>query len=113
VKIAWATEKFPTIADAETERPGTNRAFRVSLFLLLALRMSLIAMLGCSLRVLFGAARVLLALGVVALAVMFGSRTVGLGRVLVVLGGFGVLVSGHFCLLACSLPAGDKSPVPV
>jgi hypothetical protein len=44
---------------------------------------------------------------------MFGSGTVGLGRVLVVLGGFVVFVSGHFCLPACSLPAGDKSPIPV
>jgi len=53
-----------------------TRAFRVSLFLLLALRMSLIAMLVCSLRVLFGSARVLLALGVIALAVVFSSRPV-------------------------------------
>jgi hypothetical protein len=112
VKIAWATEKFPTIADAETERPGTNRAFRVSLFLLLALRMSLIAMLGCSLRVLFGAARVLLALGVVALAVMFGGGTMSLGSIFVVFGSLVVFVLGHGILVGCSLPAGTNSPHP-
>jgi hypothetical protein len=43
-----------------------TRAFRVSLFLLLTLPMSQIAMLVCSLQVLFGGARVLLALGVIA-----------------------------------------------
>ncbi len=41
-------------------------------------------MLVCSLRVLFGAARVLLALGVIALAVMFRGGTMCLGSVFVV-----------------------------
>ena len=57
--------------------------------------MSLIAMLVCSLRVLFGTACVLLALGVVALAVMFGSGTMRLGSIFVVFGSLVVLVSSH------------------
>jgi hypothetical protein len=84
-----------SIRYAETERPGINRAFRVSLFLLLTLRMSLLAMLVCRLRVLFGAARVFLALGVVALAVMFGGGTVCLGSVFVVFGSLVVFFSCH------------------
>jgi hypothetical protein len=93
--------KTPDHPDAETERPGMNRAFRVSLFLLLALRMGLIAVLACSLRVLFGAARVLLALGVVALAVMFGGGTMCLGSVFVVFGSLVVFVLGHGILVGC------------
>jgi hypothetical protein len=81
--------------------PGMNRAFRVSLFLLLALRMSLIAMLACSLRVLFGTARVLFALGVVTLAVMFGGGTMCLGSVFVVFGSLVVFVLGHGILVGC------------
>jgi hypothetical protein len=81
--------------------PGMTRAFRVSLFLLLTLRMSLIAMLVCSLRVLFSTARVLLALGVVALTVMFGGGTMCLGSVFVVFGSLVVLVSGHGILVGC------------
>ena len=80
-----------------------NRAFRVSLFLLLALRMGLLTMLVCSLRVLFGAARVLLALGVVALAVVFGSGTMCLGSVFVVFGSLVVFVLGHGILVGCQL----------
>jgi hypothetical protein len=57
--------------------------------------MSLVAMLVGRLRVLFGTAGVLAALGVIALAVMFGGRAMGLGRVLVVLGGFVMFVFGH------------------
>jgi hypothetical protein len=87
-----------------------TRAFRVSLFLLLALRMSLIAMLVCSLRVLFGSARVLLALGVIALAVMFRGGTMGLGSVFVVFGSLVVFVFGHGILVGCQLPAGTNSP---
>ncbi len=89
-----------------------TRAFRVALFLLLALRMSLIAMLVCSLRVLFGAARVLLALGVIALAVMFRGGTMCLGSVFVVFGSLVVFVSGHGILVGCQLPAGTNSPDP-
>ena len=81
--------------------PGMTRAFHVSLFLLLTLRMSLIAMLVCSLRVLFGTACVLLALGVVALAVIFRSRTMCLGSVFVVFGSLVVLVSSHGTLVGC------------
>jgi hypothetical protein len=85
----------PSIRYAATERPGMNRAFRVSLFLLLTLRMSLLAMLVCGLRVLFGAARVLPALGVVTLAVMFGGGTMCLGSVFVVFGSLVVFFSCH------------------
>jgi hypothetical protein len=90
--------------------PGLNRAFRVSLFLLLALRMSLLAMLVCSLRVLFGTARVLLALGVVTLAVMFGCGTMCLGSILVVFGSLVVFISSHKILVRCWLPAGTNPP---
>jgi hypothetical protein len=90
-----------TIAGAETERPGMNRAFHVWLFLLLALRMSLIAMLVGSLRMLFGAVRVLLALGVVALAVMFGGGTMCLGSIFVMFGSLVVFFFGHGILVGC------------
>jgi hypothetical protein len=76
-----ATARLRTTSDVKTEGPGMNRAFRVSLFLLLTLRVSLLAMLVCSLRVLFGSARMLLALSVVVLAVMFRGGTMCLGSV--------------------------------
>jgi hypothetical protein len=98
--------------DPETKRPGMNRTFRVTLFLLLALRMSVLAMLVRTLRVLFGTARMLLALGVVALAVMFGGGTMCLGCVLVVFGSLVMFVSGHEILVRCQLPAGTNSPHP-
>ena len=66
--------------------------------------MSLIAMLIGSLRVLFRAACVFLGLGMIALAVMFGSSTVRLGCVLVVFGSFVVLISRHCCLVGLQLP---------
>jgi hypothetical protein len=69
------------------DHPGLS----VSLFLLLTLRMSLVAVLICSLRVLLGTARVLLALGVIALTVMLGAGTMCLGSVVVVLGHLDVL----------------------
>jgi hypothetical protein len=53
-------------------------------------------MLVSGLRVLFCAGSVLLAFGVITLAVMFGGGSMGLGGVFVVLGGFVVLVSRHF-----------------
>lgn len=89
-----------------------TRAFHVSLFLLLTLRVSLIAMLVCSLRVLFGSARVLLALGVIALAVMFRGGTMCLGSVFVVFGSLVVFVFGHEVLVGCQLPAGTNSLRP-
>jgi hypothetical protein len=52
-------------------------------------------MLVCGLRVLLRARCVFLALGVVALAVMFGGRTMCLGSLFVMLGGLVVLVSSH------------------
>lgn len=89
-----------------------NRAFHVWLFLLLALRMSLIAVLIGSLRMLFGAVRVLLALGVIALAVMFGGGTVCLGRAFVMFGSLVVFVSGHGILLVVSSQPGTNPPYP-
>ena len=47
-------------------------------------------------------ARMFLALRMIALAVMFGSRTMSLGRVLVMLGSLIVLVLSHFCLFECA-----------
>ena len=70
-----ATVECRTISDTENEKPGIKRALRVSLFLLLTLRMSVLAMLVCSLRVLFGACSRALSFGVVALALMFGGET--------------------------------------
>jgi hypothetical protein len=89
-----------------------SRAFRVSLFLLLALRMSLLAMLVCSLRVLFGTARMLLALGMIALAVMFGCGTMCLGSIFVMFGCLIVFISGHGILFGCQSPAGTNSLYP-
>jgi hypothetical protein len=45
--------------------------------------------------------------------VMFGGGAVSLGRVLVVLGGFVVFVSGHVRLIGCLLPAGIKSLISI
>jgi hypothetical protein len=103
-----ATTKFQTTSDAQTGKARMNRAFRVALFLLLTLRMGLLAMLVCSLRVLFGTARVLLALGVVALAVMFGGGTMCLGSVFVVFGSLVMFVSGHGILVWLSTPSWQK-----
>jgi hypothetical protein len=65
----------------------------------------LIALLVSGLRVLLCGSGVLLALRVVAFAMMFGRHAVGLGSVLVVLGGFVVLVSCHLVsLLELSAP---------
>ncbi len=73
--------------------------------------MSLIAVLVGGLRVLLRAACVFLALGMIALTVMFGSSTVRLGGVFVVFGRFVVLISRHFSLVGCQLPAATtKSP---
>lgn len=47
------------------------------------------------LRMLLGHVRLLLAFRMVALAVMFGGRTVSLGRIFVVFGGFVMFVSCH------------------
>jgi hypothetical protein len=100
--------KLQTISDAQTGKARMNRAFRVALFLLLTLRMGLLAMLVCSLRVLFGTARVLLALGVVALAVMFGGGTMCLGSVFVVFGSLVMFVSGHGILVWLLTPSWQK-----
>lgn len=61
--------------------------------------MSLIAMLIGGLRVLLRAACVFLTLGMIALAVVFGSRTVRLSGVFVMFGSFVVLVSSHSSLV--------------
>ena len=51
------------------------------------------------LRVLLRAACVFLTLGMIALAVVFGSRTVRFGGVFVMFGSFVVLVFSHFSLV--------------
>jgi hypothetical protein len=61
--------------------------------------MSLIAMLIGGLRVLLRAACVFLTLGMIALPVVFGSRTVRLSGVFVMFSSFVVLVSSHFSLV--------------
>ena len=68
--------------------------------------MSLIAMLVCGLRVLFGTVCVLLAFGVVALAVMFGGGTMCLGCIIVVFGCFIVFVFSHNNPLCCWFTVG-------
>jgi hypothetical protein len=75
-----------------------------NLLLLLALGVRLVAVLMSSLRVLLRGSCVLLALGVIALAVVFRRGSVGFGRVFVVLRSLIVLVSchGRFPCLACS-----------
>src|ERR1700704_5764914 len=74
--------------------------------------MSLIAMLIGGLRVLLRAACMFLTLGMIALAVVFGSRPVRLGGVFVIFGSFVVFISRHFSLVRCELPAGTKSRPP-
>ncbi|WP_154071296.1 hypothetical protein [Bradyrhizobium lablabi] len=67
----------------------------IASLLLLAFRMGLLAMLVGRLRVLFRADGVFLALGMIALAVMFGGGSMGLGSVFVMFGRFVVFVSRH------------------
>jgi len=69
-------------------------------------------MLVCSLRVLFGTACVLLALGMVALAVMFGGGSMCLGCIIVMFGCFIVFISSHVTLVGCQLPVAIKLCVP-
>jgi hypothetical protein len=71
--------------------------------------MSLVGMLVSCLRVLLRSISLLLTLGMIALAVMFGGGAVRLGRVLVVFSGLVMFVSGHVRLIGCLLPAGIKS----
>jgi hypothetical protein len=67
----------------------------LDLFLLLALGVSLIAMLAGILRMLLGVCRMFLALGVVAVAMLFRCRTVRFGGVLMMFGCFVMLVLSH------------------
>jgi hypothetical protein len=66
--------------------------------------MSLVGMLMGRLRMLLRSIGLLLALGMIALAVMFGGGAMSLGRVLVVFGCFIMFVSGHI------LPPGLFAP---
>jgi hypothetical protein len=63
------------------------------------------------LRMLLRTRRVLLALGVVALAVMFGGGTMGLGGVFVVFGCLVVLFFGHEILVGWVAPSRDELAV--
>ena len=67
--------------------------------------MGLLAMLICGLRVLLRAACMFLTLGMIALAVVFRSRTVRLGGVFVMFGSFIVLISSHFSLVGYYAPS--------
>jgi hypothetical protein len=79
------------------------------LLLLLAFGVRVIGMLACRLRVLLRTLCMLLALRVVALAVMFGGRTMGLSSLFVMLGGLIVLVSSHGSLVGWSVPVRRNS----
>jgi hypothetical protein len=83
-----------------------------SLLLLLALGMRLIGMLMRGLRMLLGACGVFFALGVVALAVMFGGGTMCLGSVFVVFGGLVMFVFSHEILFGLKLPVGGNTLHP-
>jgi hypothetical protein len=83
------------------------------LFVLLTLRMSLIALLVCCLRVLLSSARVLFALGVVALAVMFGCGTMSLCSIIVMFGCFIVFIFSHNNSMCCWFPSWGKPLKPV
>jgi hypothetical protein len=69
----------------------------VQLLLLLALRVSLIAMLVGGLRVLLGTLSMFFALGMIALGVMFSGGTVCFGCIFVMFGSLVVFVSSHLC----------------
>jgi hypothetical protein len=72
---------------------------RSQLLLLLAFGMRLIGVLVSGLRMLLRARRMFLALGMVALAVVFGGGAMGLGGVFVMFGGLVVFVFSHGILL--------------
>jgi hypothetical protein len=84
---------FPAILNFYKEARLSPGPF--GLLLLLALGVSLLAVLAGILRVLLGARGVLLALCVVILAVVLGGSAMRFGGILVVLGRLIVLVFGH------------------
>jgi hypothetical protein len=92
-------------APAQFKRAGFYTGPLLQLLLLLTFRMRIVGVLARSLGMLLRTRRVLLALGVVALAVMFGSGAVSLGRVLVVLSSRVVFIFGHVRLVGCVLPS--------
>ena len=75
--------------------------------------MRVIGMLPRRLRVLLRTRCMLLALGVVALAVMFGRGTVRLGRIFVVFGCLVMFISSHRKPLGCQLPGVKLSWRPI
>jgi hypothetical protein len=104
---------LPAATDAEAEGPGDEPGLSRLTISAAAPRMNPLAMLvGSSLRVLFGAAHILLALGVVALAVIFDGGTMRPGSAFVVFSSLVVFVSGQEILVGCQLPAGTNSPHP-
>jgi hypothetical protein len=80
-------------------RAGFYTGPLVQLLLLLALGMRLVGMRVCSLRMLLRTRGVLLALGMVALAMMFGGGTMCLGGMFVMFGGLVVLFFSHGILV--------------
>jgi hypothetical protein len=86
------------------KRPGDEPGLCCLSFLLLTFRMGLFTMLVGRLRVLFGACGVFFPLGMIAFAVMFSGRSMGLGSVFVMFCCFVVFVSGHFAILGLGPP---------
>src|SRR5260370_13416954 len=78
----------------KVKRPGDEPGLR-RLFLLLAFRVGLFGVLMGRLRMLLGGVRMFLALGMVALTVMFSGGTVCLGSILMVFSSLVVFVSSH------------------
>jgi hypothetical protein len=93
------------------KRAGFYTGPLIQLLLLLALGMCRVGLLVRCLRMLLRTRRVLLALGMVALAVMFGSGTMRLGGVLVVFGCLVMLVFGHEILVVFSSQSGRTRDV--
>ena len=77
----------------------------LSLFLLLALSVGLVAVLMGRLGMLLCGIGVLFAFGMIALPMMLSSGSMGFSCVLVMLSSFVMLVSGHLCLLRLPAPA--------
>jgi hypothetical protein len=87
---------IPRAANKARRSAGPCRCNRCGgLLLLLTLRMGLVAVLAGGLRMLLGARRMLAALGVIALAVMFRRRAMGFRRILMMFGSLVVFVACH------------------
>jgi hypothetical protein len=91
--------------------PAMNRAFLFQLLLLLAFGVRLIAMLVGGLRMLLCTLGVFLALGMIALAMMFRRRAMRFRSVFVMFGCLVVFVTSHFMFpVVCSQPQPSHVP---